>query len=93
MARQVTIYFEDGHEETVGLRPKNMIAAERLLNKPAESHAVELTFLAAWKASRSPLKFDDWLDTVDRLEEQGEVTTEEGVDPTEPVPSPAESQS
>lgn len=97
MARQVTIKFEDGSEETVELKPKHLIAVERLLDKDVSKHGVEATYMAAWKATRSPLKFNDWLDEVDSLREHrddADEGDEDGeLDPTQPAPSLDESPS
>lgn len=80
-ARQVTVAYEDGEPVTIALKPKHLIMAERLLNKPISEHAVEATYIAAWKAVRSPLKFDDWLDTVEHIEEHVD-DEDESADPT-----------
>lgn len=89
MARQVTINYEDGSEDTVALKPKHLIAAERLIKGAVDQHGIEATFMAAWKATRSSLKFDAWLDTVENLEEvpADEDDDEAEVDPTPPAPS------
>lgn len=82
MARQISVVYEDGTSETVEVRPKHLIAAERLIGKAIDQHGVEATFMAAWKASRSAMKFDAWLDTVENLVE---LKPESGVDPTPPL--------
>lgn len=89
MGRAITLTFDDGRVEQVELKPKHLIAAERALNKPIAEHSIEATYIAAWKASRSALKFDAWLDTVEELTES---TEDDDVDPTPPPePSPDES--
>lgn len=80
MARRITVAYEDGTTETVEVKPKHLIAAERLIGKAIDQHGVEATFMAAWKASRSAVKFDAWLDTVENLVEEPA-----GVDPTPPL--------
>lgn len=78
------IRYEDGSSKTVEIKPKHMIAAERAIGKPVADHGVEASYLSAWKASGSTAKFDDWLDTVETLEQ-----VEADADPT-PAPSPDE---
>lgn len=91
MAREVTIKYEDGSAITVALKPRNLIAAERMLGKAIDEHGVEATYMAAWNATGSSKRFDDWLEEVDELVHAA-ASEGDGVDPTPPPEtSPEES--
>lgn len=88
MARTLTVTYEDGHTDQFKIGPKALLAAEDVLGEEARTRPMRATFIAAWKASKTDLGFDNWLDTVDDFAEGDEALS---VDPTEPAPSTDES--
>lgn len=84
MARTLTVTYDNGTVEKFKLGPKALLAAEDVLGEEARTRPMRSTFIAAWKASKSDLEFDAWLDTVDDVEEADEATS---VDPTTETPS------
>lgn len=65
----VVITFEDGSVEEVRLNPKVMVLAER--HFAGKLPPIEGTLWTAWvRLGRPGGKFDDWLDTVESVDEK-----------------------
>ena len=78
----VTLTYEDGRTETIVLRPVGLVAAERHF-KGDTSHAIEMTFWAAWYLKGMPSTFDEWLATLEDISEKSEPVV-----PLDKEPSP-----
>lgn len=66
-APQVKVVYDDGSEELIKLKPRAMIAAERKLG--ADMGRIEGTMYATWSTIVPGVKFDEWLATVDSIED------------------------
>lgn len=76
----VVITFEDGSVEEVRLNPKVMVLAERHFQ--GKLPPIEGTLWSAWqRLGRPGGSFDDWLDTVEGVDEKVAE-----VHPTKPAP-------
>lgn len=89
MANHLIVTYTGGEVETIVLRPIGMVAAERQFGgQVSKDHAIEGTLYAGWFIKGKPGDFDDWLATIEDVDEtEGEPTR-----PLAPEPSPEESQ-
>jgi hypothetical protein len=82
--QRVKIYYTDGREVEVKVKPRAMVATERHIGGEWQSMAVLSVFYMAWCAVRLEDKeapdFDTWLDTIDDVEQ---VEEKKDPDPTE----------
>lgn len=83
MAR-VKVIYADGREESVSMRPMGLVAAER--HYKGDVPPFEGTCYAVWALLRPGPVFEEWLDSLEDVEQE-ESTPE--VPPSEPPP-PAE---
>lgn len=85
------ITFEDGREETFKVKPRHLIEYEDIVGDIEQASSVRSAFTLAWIAAGKPGTFDEWIATVDDIENpdaavaQAEVNVEGGA--AEPVPT------
>lgn len=82
----ITIFYEDGNSDEVSLNAVDYVKAERHFKGSLPT--IEGTLYAAWRKLRPGSKFDEWLNTVDRMDNDADDDDEEDDGPLAPAPSP-----
>ena len=75
----VHLTFTDGSEKSATLNPRVLVETER---KFGNIPPIEGTLYAAWLRLGRPGKFDEWLDSVESMDQD-----EGAADPTQPAAS------
>jgi len=78
----ISLTFTDGHAEEVKLNPRVLVEVERKFG--ATIPGIEGSLYGAWHRLGRPGVFDEWLDTIESIEEAP------GVEPTPTVPEASE---
>lgn len=76
----ITLTFTDGHTEEVKLNPRVLVEIERKFG--TDIPGIEGSLYGAWHRLGRPGAFDDWLDTVEEIHEEGGASV-----PSEPEAS------
>ena len=86
--QRVRIYYTDGREVEVKVKPRAMVATERHIGGEWQNMAILSVFYMAWAAVRLEDKetpdFEAWLDSIDDVEQ---IEEKKEPDPTESVQS------
>jgi hypothetical protein len=79
----LVVTYEDGRTEQVKVGAADLIAFERTYDKPTSaisSGRIEYLWWSAWHAAKrtkaTGLDFDDWVNTVDAVQDDSDSTSE-----------------
>ena len=84
-----TITYDDGHTETVKVKPRHYTKAERCGRSVATDSSLENSFYLAWLAvggDGTVEDFDEWLNVVDDVVSETEPKRDgDGIDDVGPI--------
>lgn len=83
MASTITLGFGDGTTEQVEVRPALLVKVERHFK--GDVPPIEGSLYACWLALRPGIPFEQWMDTVDTIDQGQEAAS----GPLDQAPSPA----
>lgn len=74
MADRIRLRYADGSEDTLAVRARGLIEAERHLGK--NPPPLEASFYAVWSQLGKPSTFDAWVDSIEDFEQVEDPTTD-----------------